>query len=358
MATIIDRLDDYQRRHRWLSLPLGVVYKFVEDQGTYQAALLTYYGFVSLFPLLLLLTTGLGFALHGSPHLQQQVLHSALNQFPVIGDQIGANIHSFHGNAFALAVGIAGSLYGAIGVAQAAQNALNRIWAVPRHLRPNPLVSRLRSLLLLGLLATGVILTAALTALSSTSHVFGVDISWAARIGAVVFSVALNAALIMLTFQVLTARVLRRSQLWPEAVAGAVIWQVLLVASTYSVNHTLRGSTATYGMFAIVLGLLAWLYLGAMTFVLCAQSAAVRAHHLWPRNLLAPFVDDLTLTGADKRAYTSYATTESYKTFENVRVVFDQATPPAQALPPAQPPVPAPAPAPADEQRDGTEAAS
>ena len=331
MSTIISRVDGYQRSHRWFGQPLGVLYKFFEDQGTYQAALLTYYGFVSLFPLLLLLTTGLGFALHGNAHLQQQVLNSALGQFPVIGDQIGANIHSFQGNAFALAVGVVGSLYGALGVAQAAQNTLNRIWAVPHFRRPNPLKGRLRSLLLLALLATGVVLTTALAALSATSHVFGLDISWVARGGAVVLSVALNAALLMTTFRVLTARVLHRAQLWPEALAGAVVWQLLLAASTYSVNHTLRGSTATYGMFAIVLGLITWLYLGALTFILCAQSATVRARRLWPRNLLAPFTDDITLTGADRRAYTSYATTESYKAFEDIRVQFDQIPPPATA---------------------------
>jgi YihY family inner membrane protein len=325
---MISRLDGYQRRHRWLGLPLAVLYKFVEDQGTYQAALLTYYGFLSLFPLLLLLTTALGFALHGNLHLQQEVLHSALGQFPVIGDQIGTNIHSFHGSTFALVVGIAGSLYGALGVAQAAQNALNRIWAVPHYHRPNPLKGRLRGLLLLGLLAAGVMVTTALAALAATSHVFGLDISWAARIGAVVLSMALNASLIVLTFRVLTARALHTAQLWPEALAGAVVWQVLLAASTYSVSHTLRGATATYGMFAIVLGLLTWLYLAATTLILCAQSATVRARGLWPRNLLAPFADDITLTDADKRTYTSYATTESYKPFEHVRVQFDQNTPP------------------------------
>ena len=325
---MISRLDGYQRRHRWLGMPLAVLYKFFEDQGTYQAALLAYYGFVSLFPLLLLLTTALGFALHSNAHLQQQVLDSALSQFPIIGDQIGANIHSFHGNTFALAVGILGSLYGALGIAQATQNALNRIWAVPHYRRPNPLKGRLRSLLLLSLLAAGVVLTTALAALSTTSHVFGIDISWAARIGAVALSVALNAALLILTFRVLTARVLHRAQLWPEALAGAVVWQVLLAASTYSVSHTLRGATATYGLFAIVLGLLAWLYLGALTFILCAQSATVRARRLWPRNLLAPFSNDITLTNADKRAYTSYATTESHKPFEDIRVQFNQNPPP------------------------------
>jgi len=299
---MISRLDGYQRRHQWLGIPLAVLYKFFDDQGTYQAALLTYYGFVSLFPLLLL-------------------LNSALGQFPVIGDQIGENIRSFHGNTFALVVGVIGSLYyGSLGIAQAAQNTLNRIWAVPRYRRPNPLKGRLRSLRLLTLLA-----------LSATSHVFGIDISWAARLGAVALSVALNATLLLLTFQVLTARTLRRAQLWPEALAGAVVWQALLAASTYSVSHTLRGATPTYGMFAIVPGLLTWLYLGATTFILCAQSATVRARRLWPRNLLAPFTDDLTLTGADKRAYTSYATTESFKTFEDVRVRFEPDPPAATA---------------------------
>jgi membrane protein len=285
---MISRLDGYQRRHRWLGMPLAVLYKFFDDQGTYQAALL--------------LNTGLGYALHGNLHLQHQVLNSALGQFPVIGDQIGENIHSFHGNTFALVIGVIGSLYGSLGIAQAAQNTLNRIWAVPRYRRPNPLKGRLRSLRLLTLLAAGVILTT-----------------------------ALNATLLLLTFQVLTARTLRRAQLWPEALAGAVVWQALLAASTYSVSHTLRGATPTYGMFAIVLGLLTWLYLGATTFILCAQSATVRARRLWPRNLLAPFTDDLTLTGADKRAYTSYATTESFKTFEDVRVRFEPDPPAATA---------------------------
>src|ERR1700753_3297070 len=90
--SMVARVDAYQRRHRWLGLPLAVLYKFAGDQGTYLAAQITYYGFVALFPLLLLFTTILGYALHGNPHLQRHVLGSALAQFPVIGDQITANI--------------------------------------------------------------------------------------------------------------------------------------------------------------------------------------------------------------------------------------------------------------------------
>ncbi len=317
-------LDRYQRTHGWAGRTIAVGYKFVEDQGSYLAALITYYGFLSLFPMLLLLVTVLGFALHDNPALQEAVLSSALGQFPVLGDQLGENIHSFHGSGFALAVGIGGVLYGALGVAQATQNALNSIWAVPQHDRPNPLVARLRSLVLLVLLGLGISLTTALAALATSAHSYGTAIAWGVRGGGMLLSVGVNAALIVLTFKALTARALPLSALWPEAVAGAVVWQLLLAVSTYYVGHELRGATATYGLFGIVLGLMAWLYLGAFTLVVCAESASVRERGLWPRSLGAPFSDEVPLTRADRRAFTSYATATAQKPFERVRVRFDE----------------------------------
>lgn len=136
--TVVSRIDAFQRRHGWAGLPLAVLYKFTDDQGTYLAAQITYYGFVAVFPLLLLLATILGYALHGNPHLQRQVLDSALAQFPIIGDQITADIHSFHGSVAGLVIGVLGCLYGGLGIVQAAQTTLNKVWAVPRNSRPNP----------------------------------------------------------------------------------------------------------------------------------------------------------------------------------------------------------------------------
>src|SRR6185437_4229008 len=129
--TMVSRVDAYQRRHRWAGLPLAVLYKFADDQGTYLAAQITYYGLVAVFPLLLLATI-LGYALRGNQHLQRQVLDSVLAQFPVIGDQITANIHSLHGSAAGLAIGIAGCVYGGLGIVQAVQATLNKVWGVPR----------------------------------------------------------------------------------------------------------------------------------------------------------------------------------------------------------------------------------
>ena len=54
--SLTQRVDRFQRRHPVAGFPVGVIYKFGEDQGPYLAALITYYSFLSLFPLLLLLT--------------------------------------------------------------------------------------------------------------------------------------------------------------------------------------------------------------------------------------------------------------------------------------------------------------
>ncbi|TDD87692.1 YihY/virulence factor BrkB family protein [Actinomadura rubrisoli] len=316
---VLGRLDAYQRRHRWAGLPLAVVYKFVDDQGAYLTALITYYGFVSLFPLLLLLVSGLGFALQDDPGLQQRVLDSALAQFPVIGDQIGTNIHSFHGSVLALATGILGSLYGGLGVVQATQNALNKMWGVPRNSRPNPVAARLRSLALLIVGGGTILATTLLSAVTTTGGILGAG----ARVVAIVVAIAVNVVLFTVAFRVLTAGRLTLAQVRAGAIAAALTWQILQWVGAFLLGHMLKGATATYGMFGIVLGLLAWIYLGALTFVVGAEINVVRDQRLWPRSLLTPFTDNVELTAGDRRAYTSYAETERHKGFQNVDVDFD-----------------------------------
>jgi membrane protein len=318
----LDRADVYQRGHRWAGLPLAVLYKFYDDQGTYLAALLTYYAFVSLFPLLLILVAVLGTVLSGSPELRQRALDSALGEFPVIGDQLGENIHSFHGSAVALGIGIAGSLYGALGVAQAAQYALNKIWAVPRHARPNPFRSRLKGLLFLSILAVGLCASTLLATGVPAASVFGARPATGVQIAAVAAAVALNTGLLLLIHRVLTERELPSRALLGSALGGACAWQVLQWGGSYYVSHVLRGATATYGLFGIVLGLLAWLYLGALIFLMAAEVSAVRVMKLWPRSLLTPFTDRVHLSAGDVRAYRSYAETEAFKGFQKIRVDF------------------------------------
>src|SRR5256885_7225206 len=103
----------YQQRHAWLGFPLAVRQKYSEDQGSYLAATIAYYGFFSIFPLLLVFVTALGYILAGNPGLQKEIVDSALGQFPVIGHQL--QLHALNGNGLGLAIGIAFSLWAGMG---------------------------------------------------------------------------------------------------------------------------------------------------------------------------------------------------------------------------------------------------
>jgi membrane protein len=315
----LGRLDRYQRRHRWLGLPLALVYKFVDDQGGYLAALITYYGFLSLFPLLLIFSTVLGFLLPGNPALQQQLIDSALGQFPIIGDQLGSTAQPLRGSGWGLTIGILVALYGGLGVAVAIQNAFNQVWGVPVHRRPDPVRARLRSLLLLGLLGLGVLLTTALSAVVAVGERFGPGL----RIGAVVLAVITNAALFVLAFRALTTRKVAIREVLPGSVLAAVAWQILQSLGAIYVDYQLRGTSQVYGLFGIVLGLLGWIYVEAVVIVLAAELNAVLARRLWPRALLTMFAEDVDLTSADRRSYESYASAQQYREAESINVEFD-----------------------------------
>lgn len=325
---VIGKLDTYQRRHRWLGLPIAVIYKFVDDQGTYLASLITYYGFLSLFPLLLIFTTVLGFMLHGHPALQHELISSALGQFPVIGDQLTDTAHPLHGSGTGLVIGILVALYGGLGFSVAIQNAFNQVWAVPMTRRPDLVVARLRGLALLGVLCIGVLVTTGLAGLTTWAGDYGPEWDLALRAGATVLAVIVNGVLLVLAFRVLTARHLTVRQVLPGAVVAALAWQVLQSLGTLLVGHELRGTSQVYGLFGLVLGLLAWIYLEALVVVFAAELNAVRSERLWPRALLAltPLVDNDELTHADRRSYRSYATAQRYKDFEEITVEFDPPT--------------------------------
>jgi membrane protein len=322
---LTERLDRFQQRHPRAGLPLAVAYKFVDDQGGYLSALLTYYGFLSLFPLLLLLSTILNFALHNDPQLQERVVHSALGQFPVIGDQLArTQTHGVSGSGVALVVGIMGTLYGALGVAQAAQNMMNVAWMVPRNVRPNPLMGRLRGLLLLAVVGVAVAGTTVLSALGGSAHSFGATIGLGVKILLVVASVLVNAAVFTVAFKVATVKDVAWREVLAGAILAAVVWQILQSFGTAYVGHVVKNASATNSVFALVLGLIAWIYLESVVVVLAVEVNVVRTLRLYPRALLTPFTDDVDLTHADESAYRGQAQAQRAKSFQDIDVTFDE----------------------------------
>jgi YihY family inner membrane protein len=319
---VTERLDRLQRRHPGAGFPIAVLYKFIDDSGSYLAALITYYAFVSLFPALLLLSTVLGWVLKGNAQLQQQVLHSALSEFPVIGPQLGEP-GRLGGGVAGLVIGLLGALYGGLGVAQAMQYAMNTAWSVPRNARPNPLKARGRSLLLLGTVGLLVLGTTVLSALGSSAAAYGANLGAGLHVLLTLASVLVNAVVFVLGFRVATARELTVRDIAPGALIAAVIWQFLQSFGGIYVGHVVKRASATNGVFALVLGLLAFLYIAALVVVLCVEINVVRVQHLHPRALLTPFTDDVDLTGGDRRAYTREAKAQRAKGFQRIDVHFD-----------------------------------
>jgi len=310
VAAHLDRLDVWQRRHPPAAFVFAVVKKFGDDQGGDLAALVAYYGFLSLFPLLLVLVSVLGFVLQGHSDLADQLSRTALRQIPVLGQDIKAG--RLHKSGVGLVVGLVGALYGGLGVASAAQNAMNRVWGVPRKRWPNMVKSLERSALL-AVAGFGILATTALGGGAGAGSHLGLVV----RLAALGVSLGCNVGLILFALWVLTVADVSGRDLWPGALVAAAAWQVLQALGGYYVSHQLKGASNVYGAFAFVIVLLGWLYLEAEVLLLAAEINVVRARRLWPRALVQG-----DLTASDYEALRQYAAVECRHPAERVEVSF------------------------------------
>lgn len=272
--------DRFQQRSPRLGFVVAVFKRFDDDQASQMGALIAYYGFFSLFPLLLVFVTVLGFVLEGSPSTQESVVHSTLSQFPVIGTQLQSNVHSLKGSVPALAIGLVGAMLAGLGITGATQSAFNKVWEVPRKRQLGFVAWRLHGL---GLLAVFGVLSIISTVIAGyvTAQTTGV----VGLIGGVLLALAANLLLFFAVFRMLTSEEIGTRELLPGVVVAAILWQILQHVGGLYVDHVVRHAKDTSGLFAFVLGLLSWLYLGGQVTLLAAEVNVVRARRLWPRTL-------------------------------------------------------------------------
>lgn len=318
----VSAVDGFQRRHPVLGFPLAVVYKYFDDQGPYLASALTYYAFIAIFPLMLLGTSILGLILRGEPQWQEQILNSALSQFPIIGDELGRP-DGLQGSVAGVAIGALAALYGAMGLGQALQNTQHVAWSVPRNSRPNPLYARLKTLVLLLTAGFSLVAVSVVATVASTTDAF-TDVLGE---GLQVFLPALT-VLVVGTFLTMLFRFAATGQhsflrAAPGGYALAVMWQLLQLGGAAYVDRVLVDTSSMTKTFGLVLGLIGFLWLGAVMAVLAMEVNVVLARRLWPRALLTPFTDNVELTDADRRAYALYAAMQRHKGFEKVSVTWD-----------------------------------
>jgi YihY family inner membrane protein len=298
---VMRRLDTIQKSNRFLGFVIGVVKKFGDDQAGYLAALIAYYAFFSLFPLLLVFATILGFVLQNHADLQQTILANAKSNFPVLSSfQIG----QLKGSGVALAIGLVFALLAGIGVIQALQYAMDEVWGVPKRKRPNFFISRLRALVMLAVLGVATLAAAAASALP-----FGF-----------LGSLVLNIGIALVAFKVLTVAEVTWQDVLPGAIFAGVALTLLQTFGGLLVARTLKNANPTYGSFAVVIGLLSFVYLGAQLTLYGAEINVVKKKHLWPRSL----VDEPT--PGDEQVFTERAKIEQRRPDESIRVTFDKSS--------------------------------
>jgi YihY family inner membrane protein len=326
----VDQVDAFQRRHPVVGFPVAVVYKYFDDQGAYLAAIVTYYAFVAIFPLLLIASSVLGFLIQGNEELREELLDSALSTFPIVGSQLGGT-DALQGSTTAVVIGAVTALYGVLGLAAAAQNALNVAWAVPRNSRFNPVVGRLRGFLYFALAGVVVIVVTSLSvALSNLGSLQPTIDEWIQRLGHVA-ALALLAGMLAVMMRYTTSRRPSIRACLPGAIVIALLWQGLQYAGAIYVRGVINRASDVNGVFALVLGLIALLFLAASSGVFGIEVSVVLRERLYPRALMTPFTDNVDLTDADRRAYESYAKAMRHKGFQRIEVVFEE--PPPQSTP-------------------------
>ena len=314
---VIRRVDRVQQRFTPAAFVFGVIKKYGDDNGGVLVSNLAYSSFVTLFPLLLIFVTILGLVAVSHPAFREDAIKAVSDQIPLIGEQLTGNVHELQrSSTIGLIVGLLVLIWGATGLAQAGLFAMTAVWNIPGPSRPGYVQRLGRALLFLLLLGGGVIATTALTVLNTYSTKAAI---WAILLQ--VLAVAVNVGMYLGAFRALTPKGVPTGRLLPGSVVGGIAWTLLQILGTYLVHHFLKSASA-YGVFATVLGLLAWIYLAVNVTVYAAEINVVLARRLWPRAIAQP-----PLTEADRYSIALQALQNQRRPEQQVAVTFDDREP-------------------------------
>ncbi len=302
-----------QQRHALLAIPMAVIRKFGNDSAANLAALVAYYAFFSLFPLLLVFVTVLGYVLQHHPGTLNSIENSVRSNFPAVNKVL--DFTALHGHLLPLVIGLIGAFWSGLGVTGAAQNAFDTIWAVPQKARSNFIKSKLRGIGLL--FAIGLLFIIATGASGLVSGGLG---GAGAKIAGIVVALLVNVCLFLAAFRLMTASAVPTRKLLIGVLVAAIFWTILQALGGLYIGHVTKHMSAAYATVGTVIALLIWLHLGAQLTLYAAELNVVLERRLWPRSLMGPPV-----APADQQTFEALAKVEERHPTEHVDVTF---TPP------------------------------
>ena len=282
MKNFLQSIDNFQYRHRSIGFLVAVIKHYSEDRSGRSAALLAYYVFLSLFPLLFWLSLTSHLLNTYFPGAATSLIHGATSYFPVLGQQLAKVAHDSNYSTTGIIASSLVTLYGARGTAMAFREVVNDVFGVPKAGRIGFPHNWLRGIGIVIIGGGGFVLTAA-------------GYGWALAQGhATWFRILIALAGFVLLSLVFSA-ILKLSlpanfklrKIINGAIAMAIALGVLQLVGGFIVTHELKHYTNTYSvLFATTLGLIAWIYLEAQLLLYSIEISVVASNHLWPIRLI------------------------------------------------------------------------
>jgi YihY family inner membrane protein len=275
------KIDAFQQKHPVSAFPIAVAKRYGDDKVGKQAALITYYGFLALFPLLLIFITVIGIIVSGDPVMQDKINHQVFQIFPALGNDLQGNVHTLKGSGIALVLEILILSYGARGLANSLQEAFNHVWHTDKTIGSNFIVDNLRNISMMISVAVGIVVGTVVT--YAVAH--GIDLGLGTTVLLTLINLAVTILLFLAVFRLGTSSHIKTSSL----VLGAIISGIGLLIIQHFGNlimaHELPRLRGTYGSFALALGMMFWIYLQAQIIMYALVITAVRVQKDWPKKL-------------------------------------------------------------------------
>jgi YihY family inner membrane protein len=284
-----------------MGVAVATVKKFSEDQSSHLAAMIAFWAFFSIFPLLLVLVTGLAWFLPAAD--KNSVLGHVAHMLPLLDPK---TVGGLGGQWWTLVLGLATALWSGSAVVRTAQFAFNSIWEIPYHERPGLAQQLMRSIWVLATIGLGLVLTTLLSGLIASSA-SGVNLGGLGRTGGYVLAAALDVGIFIAAFRILTNHDVTTRDVLPGAILSGVAFFALQELSALIISRHLQGAQSTYGHFATVITILWWFYLQSIVTLLGAQLNVVLKEGFYPRSLTGT-----PQTDADHRVLRAYVAERAY----------------------------------------------
>jgi membrane protein len=269
--TTSDRVMTWRDRHPAIDVSVDTLDGWRRHISGRNAWVLAFFGFLSIFPLLLAATTILGFVLEGNEDLQERIIDSALADIPVLGQQLETDPGSLNGSWWALVIGLGGALWSATKAFVALQGAQDDIWEIGVDHRDA--MHEQRGKALLGMVFIG---AAQVGSVVITTLVNAAGLPIGGRLALLAATVVINISVLAAMFRHLTAAEPTWRDVWPGAVIAGMLYTALQYFGTGIVRRITQNASDTYGQFALVLGLVTWLSLLSIAALMsCELNAAL-----------------------------------------------------------------------------------